>query len=51
MGRFAESAAFLPQDLIDWMSGKGNPDSPVNNIGSRKWSLTAVRKDLKWMWM
>ena len=48
IGRFAESAAFLPQDLIDWMSGKGNPDS---NIGSRKRSLTAVRKDLKWMWM
>jgi TolB-like protein len=51
MGRFAESAAFLPQDLIDWMSGKGNPDAPVNSIGSRKMSLTAVRKDLKWMWM
>ncbi len=51
IGRFAELAAFLPQDLIDWMSGKRTADVSVNNIGGRKMSLTAGRKDMKWMWM
>jgi class 3 adenylate cyclase/TolB-like protein len=51
IGRFAEAAAFLPQDLIDWMAGKRNADLSVTNSGSREMSLTAVRKDLKWMWM
>jgi adenylate cyclase len=29
LGRFAEAAAFLPQELIDWMSGSGSKDLSV----------------------
>ena len=51
IGRFAELAAILPLDLMDWMSGRTNADVSVNTIGSRKLSRRAVREDLKWMWI
>ena len=35
LGRIAEVAAFLPQELIDWMTAARQPDSSVEGTGNR----------------
>ena len=36
LGRIAEVAAFLPQELIDWMTGAQQPDSSAEGMGNRE---------------
>ncbi len=48
LGRLAEAAAFLPQELIDWVSGGGSSSIPVGESADRvevRYSRTGVDHD------
>ena len=51
IGRFAEMAAFLPQDLFNWVSGKRPPDLAADELVRDNAKSIAMTNKSKWMVM
>jgi len=51
IGRFAEMAAFLPQDLFNWVSGKRPSGLSADELGRGNVNLIAMANKPRWMVM
>jgi hypothetical protein len=49
LGRIAEAAAFLPQELFDWMSGSSSKDLSVQGRGNHDSKTSATKGNEDWV--
>jgi len=49
LGRIAELAAFLPQELYDWVTGAGKSDLAVQGMSPQRWIKLAQSQYQEWI--